>query len=156
MNMFEWHAGLIERQARMLAHTLETTPADRLTWCPKAENEDSKCRTALDQAGECINVNNRFAAVLSGSQPAAGDEDELTPQNAPQRVRESAAKFAAAVRNMKEEDLGKVHDLGFAKMPAGGVLEIGLTNMAYHVGQINQIQLLFGDTEFRFPQDMFS
>jgi hypothetical protein len=156
MNMFDWHATMIEHQAKMLAHTLETTPEERLIWCPKAENEESKCRTALDQAGECIRVNNRFAAVLSGRDPAAGEEGDLTPQNAPQRVRESAATFAAVVRNLKEEDLGTVHDLGFAKLPAAGILEIGLANTAYHIGQINQIQLLYGDTEFRFPQDMFS
>lgn len=153
MDMFQWHAGLIERAGKFLAHGIETTDQTKLEWCP-AVDDTSKCRSVVDQAGECVRLNENFAAKIAGREPSPGAPVDAS--NAAARVRESSRALAALVRDMKPEDLGTVHDMGFMKLPGAGVIEVALNNMVYHCGQINQLQLMYGDTEFRIPPDYFS
>lgn len=152
MNAMEWQAGIIERTANTLAYWVETTPGERLDWTPKADDA-SKSRSVRDQATECIKFNRGVAAVLRGE-----SVDLNSPYEAPGGqaglVREIAAsgkEFADAVRNLNPELLQKSHDFGFGEFPLGAWIEICQGNMMYHGGQVNYIQTLFGDTEFRFP-----
>ena len=152
MNAMEYEAGVIERTANTLAYWIETTPQERLDWTPTAE-ASSKSRSVRDQAEEVIKFNRGIAAVLRGE-----STDLNAPYEAPATqaglVREIAAsgkEFADAVRTLSPESLQKTHDFGFGAFPLGAWIEICQGNMMYHGGQVNYIQTLFGDTEFRFP-----
>jgi len=152
LDAMEWQAGIIERAANTLAYWIETTPEDKLGWCPTAD-ASSKTRCIKEQMQECIGLNRGVAAKLrgdgaapSGDQPKAEDQSLLVRE-----IASSGQELADAVRNTKPEDLGKEHDLGFGPFPAAFLIEIATGNMFYHGGQLNFIQTLYGDTEFRFP-----
>jgi hypothetical protein len=152
LDVFQWHAGLISRAGKLLAHSIETTDPAKLDWVPGV-CDASKCRTAVDQAAECVRVNESFAAKLSAREPAKSTPVDAS--NAAVRVRESANLLAAAVRDMTPEELDRMHEMPWGPMAGAALLEIALNNMNYHAGQINQIQLMYGDTDFRIPPDYF-
>jgi hypothetical protein len=152
MNLFEWQAMLTEQGAEALAHWVETTEESRLNWKPSADST-SDTRSVLELAQECITVNNRFAAILSGGESSVGGDVSAITTAA--EVREalvaSAAALAAAIRGLDESALGKKYTLPFGEMPGSFCIAIPLGNMQYHGGQVNYIQRLYGDTEFRVP-----
>jgi len=157
--MFEWHARLIERAAMSLAHFAGSTERERLSWKPQAE-ESSCCRSATEQLDECIGVNFGFAAVLSGGTPpersGEGAATQKDPEELERLVQESGARLAAVVRGMTVEDLRKTYDMGWAKLSGSVAIDLALANMHYHIGQINYIQTLYGDSDFHAPEAFFS
>lgn len=155
MTLFEWQARLIERAAGVLAHWLGTTQADKRDWCPCLEG-DAKGRSAYDQVRECIVVNQMFAAVLRGETITEGWSEENGPtfssvEEAQEQLKASAAELAEAVRGMSEDDLGKTYQTAFAPLPGAVVMELPMANMHYHAGQVNYVQLLYGDGKFDVP-----
>jgi hypothetical protein len=156
LNVQEWQAVSIEHAAKALATGIETTPAERLDWQPTTEGS-AKTRSILEQCGEVIGLNYMAASLLSGrgrpERPA--EEPKLDGPTAIAQVQASAQALAAAVRALPDDQFNTVHDLGFAKLTSAQVMEIALGNMSYHWGQLNLIQLLYGDTEFHIPPDFF-
>ena len=156
MNAMEWQAGAIERAANLMAYWVETTNEDRLNWCPQTEDA-SKTRCIKDQIAECIGLNRGLAAALRGDSPAsdedvhAGGKGELDRKSMIRGLASSGKDLAEAVRGYNPADLNKEINLGFGPFPAGALIEIAFGNLWYHGGQINMTQLLYGDTEFRFP-----
>jgi hypothetical protein len=152
MNLFEWQAMLTEKGAEALAHWVETTEEGRLNWKPSADST-SDTRNVLELAQECITVNYRFAAVLSGAEtPAGGDAAAITTAaQAREALIASGAAVAAAIRGLDESALGKKFTLPIGELPGALCVTLPLGNMQYHGGQVNYIQRLYGDTEFRVP-----
>ena len=156
MTVFEWHARLIERAAAFLAHALETTADDKLSWSPDCEG-DAKARSALEQAGECIRTNTAFAGILRGETMPSRDPNAPPPpapatvDEAKQGLMRSAKTLADTIRGMTDADLQKTFKTPFAELPGAALLEIAHANMHYHAGQINYIQLMCGDPEFHVP-----
>lgn len=152
MNVFEWQAQVLTEMGNQLAHALATTHVDRLDWKPSTE-ASSQTRSALDQAAECIDINRRYASLLRGETPDAPcfDWPFRTPEDAIQLIRNSAQELASAVRNLDDQALMRPYDTGVGVIPGAIVLQFAASNMAYHIGQINFIQTLYGDTEFRLP-----
>lgn len=155
MTVVEFQARKIERMAESLAHFIRTTRDDRLTWSAPGE-EGSQARTVLEQASECVVVNRLFAALLRGEEvdvPAARNNPPqyADAKSAGTELMESARELAAAVRAMSDADLEKTY--AHWRGPSRGevVIEAGYRNMAYHAGQINFIQVLYGDSEFHVP-----
>jgi hypothetical protein len=66
-------------------------------------------------------------------------------------LEESARELANAVRAMTDDDLTREFVSRRGPMPGANLIEVPLRNMYYHGGQINQLQLLYGDTEYRLP-----
>jgi hypothetical protein len=158
LTVFEWHARLIERASIFLAHTLETTADDRLSWSPNCEG-DAKARNALEQVGECIGLNKMAAAVLTGATlPAAeGHESPLPPANvaeASKALLESGKEFAQVVRGLDDSALQNKYKLPFAELTGAVILDIVCMNMQYHAGQIAYIQLMCGDPVFHIPPEL--
>jgi len=52
---------------------------------------------------------------------------------------------------MSEADLSRVFEHPRGQMSGENVIIMCLRNMAYHAGQANFIQILYGDTEFHVP-----
>ncbi len=151
LTIFEWQANLTEDAANMLAYTLEHTEVARLDWKPSAD-EKSECRSAMEQATECIRVNLAMAAYLRGEEPSPPSDGGLTVKDAQDKIRSSAKEFADVVRGLTAADLEKTYTTRMGDIPGAFMVQLPANNMMYHVGQVNFIQTLYGDAEFRFPK----
>jgi hypothetical protein len=152
MKAQEWQATVIETTAKTLAHALATTQPDRQDWRPSLD-ETSKTRSALDQITECIEINRMAAALVQGKQPAArtGDRTFGSAEEAGSQLLASASELAAAVRGLSDEQFEASLTTHRGPMQAAAFISRVTGNMAYHSGQINFIQTLYGDTEFHVP-----
>ena len=151
----EYIARQTERMADSLAHFIATTPDDRLVWHPSIEG-GAQTRSILEQVSECVVVNRTMAALLRGGTVPAANPD--TPplrfangQDAQEQLVASARELAAAIRGMSDADMTRTYEHPRGTMLGENVIMMCLRNMAYHAGQANLIQILYGDTEFHVP-----
>ena len=162
MQVTEYVAQQTVRMAEALAHFVQTTQQDRLDWQPVGEG-GAATRSALDQVSECIHTNRVVAAVLRGDAVTAADlqgsslsghvlgNEFVDGADAQQQLMASAEELAAAIRGMSDEDLERIYPHPRASMRGQNIILICYRNMAYHAGQINFIQTLYGDQEFHLP-----
>ncbi len=152
MTVAEYVANQTERMADSFAFFLAETPAERLTWKPELPGS-APTRSALEQASECVGVNFLVAKLLRGEVVTGNYEetDFADGQRAQDLLRSSAAELAAAIRALSEEDLVRVYAHPRARIPGENLIMMPYRNMGYHVGQINLIQMLYGDAEFHLP-----
>lgn len=155
MTVTQYVARQTVRMAEALAHFLQTTPSDRLTWRPAAEGGVST-RTALEQTGECVQVNRMMAAVLRGEKiaPPPGGWPEIAfadVADAQAQLLASANELASAIEALSEEALEREFQHPRGPMLGSNLILMSYRNMAYHAGQINFIQILSGDAEFHVP-----
>lgn len=150
MTVLQWQAGAIERAAENFAFWLGQTQADRLAWSPVGENGQGRC--ALEQAAEVARVNRTMAAILGGTAPAASSAQTYEDVSQAQKdVRASGRELAAVMRTLDDAVLERRLPWGNGTMPGLTFVELPLTHMNYHAGQINYIQCLYGDHEFVIP-----
>ncbi len=157
MTVQEWQAEATERAARMLAHWMETTAADRLDWHPAVEDR-SQARSVLEVVWECVNANRRLAATLQG-QPAPQGAAGGTPRpdsvdEINQQLLSSARDLAEVIRRLDDAALERTYQLGPGTVTGAFLVQLPASHMAYHGGQVNYIQSLYGDTEFHFPPQL--
>jgi hypothetical protein len=155
MTVGEFQARKIERIAESLAHFIRTTRPDRLTWEAPGEGE-AKGRTALVQVSECVVTNRLFAALLRGEPVDAPAARASAPvyqdaETACADLTLSARELAGAVRELTDADLQRTFAFWRGAASGESLVEMGYRNMAYHAGQINFIQTLYGDAEFHAP-----
>ena len=144
-----------ERLADSLAHFVATTPEDRLVWHPAIEG-GAPTRSILEQVSECVVVNRMLATLIRGGSltPQPLDAPPIkfaNGQDAQEQLVASARELSAAIGAMCEGDLARVYEHPRAPMVGENLIMMGLRNMAYHAGQANFIQILYGDTEFHVP-----
>lgn len=135
----------------MLAHWIETTDESRIEWAPAADPA-SKTRSVLDVARECVRANQGFALMLAGGESVGEAPPANTREEAATQIRKSAQSLATVVRGLDDSTLDSVYQTPMGAMPGRVVLGIALGHMFYHGGQVNMVQLLYGDTEFRYPR----
>lgn len=154
MTVFEWQARVTERAAKSLAHYVETTSADRLDWAPVMDNS-TDTRSVFELVFECCRLNRKVADVLKGTAPAKSEPSHTyrTAREAMDDIHASSAQLAAAIRGLTDECVEKTYTTGLGPVPGAILLEMPASNMQYHSGQINLIQLLYGDPEFHIPPD---
>ncbi|HLJ53760.1 MAG TPA: DinB family protein [Chthonomonadaceae bacterium] len=153
MTVPEYIARQTERVGEALAHFIATTPEDRLVWHPAVEG-GAPTRSILEQAAECVSVNRRIAALLRGATEQSGTPPAVkfaNGQDAQEQVVISARELAAAIGSMTEADLSRSYEHPRGQMSGENIIIMPLRNMAYHAGQANFIQILYGDTEFHVP-----
>lgn len=136
----------------MMACSLEAMPAERLEWVPEVPGAVN-LRSAMALAAECVHTNKAIAQLLAGEVPS---EDTPNPTlkdgaDAAAQIRESATIAADAIRGLTDDDLNTVYQTFFSPMPGRILLTVPLVNMNYHNGQLNLLQLLYGDPEMHFP-----
>lgn len=158
MTVFEFQATKIERIAVSLSQFLASTCPDKLDWHPPIEGADT--RTIYEMIGECVQTNLNCAAALRASETAPHtsrtDPPEMhfsSPEDAGQALIDSARELAAAVRAMHETDLDREFSHWSGDIRGEIYIEAPYRNMAYHAGQINYIQTLYGDREFHVPDN---
>ena len=152
MTIFEWQGNLCEMMSHRVAHFVETTREDWLDKRP-AIDDSSQTRSVLEQIGECVRINRAAAAHLRGEQP---EKSEWTPANSEEAQREliaSAKAYADAIRAQDESVFGKKFMMPWGEVDGAFLISVPIMNMSYHGGQINYVQMLYGDTEFHIKRD---
>ena len=157
MTLFEYQAKRVERIAQALAYFIGVTQEDRLAWRPSAGPE-SDCRTVYQQVAECAWVNHALALLLSGRDLPSRPTDNGDPmagftgaKDAQDQIVSTGNELAAAIRGLSESDLERAFPHWRGPIMGETLIEMPYRNMAYHCGQINFIQTLYGDTEFHVP-----
>jgi hypothetical protein len=155
MTLFEFQARNIEQIAETLAYFVETTREDRLRWQPTLEGA-APTRSVLEQISECVIVNRAFAALLRGQSPPQAPMRQAAIEfdgaaSAQEQLLASARDLAAAVRGLDDAALEREYPSWRGPIPGATAIVLPYRNMAYHGGQINLIQLLYGDAEFHVP-----
>lgn len=138
-----------------MASFIESTQADVLHWRP--ETPDSKgTRTILEMVAECVAVNNRFAAKLTGLNEGDIAEPNLVgTEDAVSQIVESGQNLAEVVGGLSDEALTREIIHNGCRMSATYLAVGAYRNMAYHCGQINLIQMLKGDAENHRPDSWY-
>jgi len=153
MNIVEFVAQQTERVCENYCDFIISTHQDRLDWHPHLEGA-AHIRSILEQAAECINVNRTIAALLRGEPPVVGQLTSLGGGEAAcERLTESAAELAEAIRSMTDADLDKQYEHPRGVVLGKNVIMMPMRNMGYHIGQLNLIQMLYGDAEFHVPKN---
>ena len=156
MTVPEYIARQTERMADSLAHFISKTPEDRLVWHPSIEG-GGPTRSILEQVSECVVVNRTIAALIRGGVPPTPADPNAPPfrfangQDAQEQLVASARELAVAIAGMSESDLARIYEHPRARMAGENLIMMCLRNMAYHAGQANFIQILYGDMEFHVP-----
>ncbi len=155
MKVTDYVARQTERMAEAMAHFVATTPEDRLVWHPQVEGS-APTRSILEQAGECVAVNRTFAAVLRRGPVETSNGGMLevklaNGQDAQEQLVISARELAQAIRGLSDDDLQKRFTHPRGEFLGENLIMSPLRNMAYHAGQLNLIQMLYGDAEFHVP-----
>ncbi|MBB6048498.1 DinB family protein [Armatimonas rosea] len=156
MTVQEFQAEKIEGAAKLLAFWLGAMPEEKQSWTPTLEGA-ANLRTAREQVAECAGANRVFTQILRGERPTPFSPFEVKSEyasleEAQQDLIASAIECAAVVRGLSDEDLAKDYVLRRGTMSGYQVIEFPYRNMTYHGGQINLLQLLYGDTEFHIPK----
>ncbi len=154
MTVQEFQADKIEGAAKLLAFWLGAMPEEKQNWVPDVAGA-AGLRSARDQVAECAAANRFFTTLLRGEKaipfrPFEVKSEYASSEEAQQDLIASAAECAAVIRGLSDEDLAREYRL---RWPMSGyqVIEFPYRNMTYHGGQLNQLQLLYGDAEFHIP-----
>ena len=155
MTLAQWQARLIVKSAMIMATFVESTPEDKLRWKP-AIDENSKTRSILEQVGECIFANVRFRNIFLGEtppQPPSEFDTFSSVEEATTELKRSANLLAEVLSVMDTHALAKDYVTHRGPMPGALAMQFPVRNMTYHMGQINMIQLLYGDTAFHIDEE---
>lgn len=150
MTMFEWQAWATENAADSLAFWIEKTADDKVAWAPEIPGS-TNTRCALDLGSECVGVNRMMASMFRDEVPK---RDEIRYTDKAECIKQliaSGKELGDAIRGMTAESVEKSYETPFGPMPGKLLLQIALGNMQYHGGQVNLIQLLYGDPKFYIP-----
>ena len=146
MNPMESLAIQAEWTARNLAYNLDFIPADKLAWKPAPT-----AKSALEIVNHTAGAFKGMQPVLSGgSYGPAPFAPATTAAEARELIVGAATEYAAALRALSPEDLGKTVQLPFGTFPLGRCATFPVFDVMHHHGQIAYIQTLLGDTEDHF------
>jgi len=133
-----------------------SVPSDKLEWVPMGD-----VRTVLSQMQEVATAGNWFLPIIRDRKPPEFDEHARkeavrlrqsfdTIEKCVEAARDSTSDLCQALAAFPDEALEDEMRLPFGGgvvMTMADVLSMHHWNMVYHLGQINQIQLMLGDRE---------
>lgn len=153
INLAAFLAARIRSTGKDLEKAMGKMPADRLSWHPPVEGNLG--RDALDQYIECGLLNGAGAAYFRSGQVTAPDWDAYTAQKAtldtPEKVlsafKAGTEALAAAVEALSPARLAETVTNPFYNSESNWaeLADFYRWNMCYHEGQVNYIQVLYGD-----------
>ncbi len=131
-------------------------PEDRLDWVPLGE-----ARPVLSQMQEIATAGTWFIPIIRDRKPPEFDEHARKEAIRLRQTFDTIEKCVEAARNTTSElcrEIAAFPDGGLEdemRLPFGGgvvmtmadVLSMHQWNLVYHLGQINQLQLMLGDRE---------
>jgi hypothetical protein len=155
INLPQFLASKIRTAGTALHDAVAKMPDDRIGWHP--ETEGNTGRDALDQALECAYLNEWVAqGYRTQEMPAISWDDYKAQTNARRNKAEclawlqsSTEALASAIANFPADQIGDattdpVHN-GKATTWADLAIDLFYWNTVYHEGQVNYIQVLYGD-----------
>jgi DinB superfamily len=146
MNPLELLAYQAEWATKDAAHNLDFIPADKLTWKPAPT-----AKSVLDIVNEMGMFAKGMTPMLSGGCFTRPDHPAATTLEAAKELLLSTGRdYAAALRAVKPEDLGRQVDLGFGTFTLAQAAGMPVIEMIHHRGQIIYIETLLGDTQDHF------
>ncbi len=151
LNAGAFLAEQLRASAKDLAGAAAKMPDDRLSWHP--ETEGNSGRDALDQIAECAFLNRWVAsAFTTGTVPefdGAGYEEykKGATRAAIDDLVAATDELATAVSGLSSEKLAGTVTNPFTKQETSwaALALFFYWNNVYHEGQINYIQVLYGD-----------
>ncbi|AIE83398.1 hypothetical protein OP10G_0030 [Fimbriimonas ginsengisoli Gsoil 348] len=131
-------------------------PADHAEWCPMAE-----ARSVLSQMQEIATSGAWFLPIIRDGKPPEFDAHARrealrlrqsfdTVEKCVEAARQSMSELCAAISSFPDDHLEQEVHMPFGggvSMTMADILSLPSWNMVYHLGQINQIQLMLGDRE---------
>lgn len=155
INLPQFLANKIRTAGGALHDAVAKMPDDRIGWHPATEGNQG--RDALDQALECAYLNEWVAqGYRTGKMPTI-DWDDFKARTDARRnkadclawLQSSTEALASALANFPADKIGEatidpVHD-GKATTWADFAIDLFYWNTVYHEGQVNYIQVLYGD-----------
>ena len=155
INLSQFLANKIRNAGTALHDAVAKMPDDRIAWHP--ETEGNKGRDALDQALECAYLNEWVARGYRTGQMPNIDWDDYKVRTDARRnkadclawLASSTEALSSAIAAFPADRLGEattdpVHD-GKATTWADFAIDLFYWNTVYHEGQVNYIQVLYGD-----------
>ena len=153
VNLAQFLAARLRGAAKDLHNAAKKMPAERIAWHPAVEGNNG--RDALDQVLECAYLNEWGAkAFLDGAVPQLDNDDYKARQDANRNadaaqkwLTEGTEKLAQAVESRSAAQLGESMINPFTKQPSNFAefADFFYWNTVYHEGQVNYIQVLYGD-----------
>jgi hypothetical protein len=155
INLSEFLANKIRNAGTSLHDAIAKMPEDRIGWHP--ETEGNAGRDALDQGLECAYLNEWVAeAYRTGTMPSISWDDYKVATDAKRNkadclawLASSTAALADAIAAFPADKLGDattdpIHG-GKETTWADFAIDLFYWNTVYHEGQVNYIQVLYGD-----------
>ena len=155
INLSQFLASKIRSAGTALHDAVAKMPDDRIGWHP--ETEGNRGRDALDQALECAYLNEWMAQGYRTGQMPGIDWDDYKARTDARRnkadclawLKSSTEALASAIASFPQDKLGDsttdpIHN-GKATTWADFAIDLFYWNTVYHEGQVNYIQVLYGD-----------
>jgi uncharacterized damage-inducible protein DinB len=152
MNLQESAIAATEKSLEVLLYTIGRTPDERLTWKPC-----ETARSALEIAAECALVTSNWVDILASRMCPPSDEyfkifSRLEEFSSREKVvsglQTETARLTSVLRALTDEQLSQELKMFWGEAaPLGNWLHWVAIHNSYHLGQINYIQRLYGDTE---------
>jgi hypothetical protein len=153
VNVPAFIAGGLRSAGKKLYDAGAKMPEDRFGWHP--ETEGNKGRDAMDQILECAYLNEWAASAFKSGVASGMDNDDYKAKTDANRNQAAALKWlqegtealAAAVEGMTSEQLAGTltHPFYQKETTWAEYAAFFYWNTIYHEGQVNYIQVLYGD-----------
>lgn len=129
---------------------LKYTPDDKLDWVPMG-----KAKTPWEIAVECAMVYRGVVSLIEGGSidaPARelNPDDHATREGLLKLLDESLCELVSAAEGLTEEQLGETRQAPWGQDTVGGLLGKAQFHTIWHLGQLNYVQSLWGDTEMHW------
>jgi hypothetical protein len=129
---------------------LKYTPDEKLDWVPMG-----KAKTPREIAAECAMMEKGAVSLIEGGTidaPAQGLEPEghATREGLLKLLDESLQELASTAEGLTAEQLGEERQVPWGADTVAGLLEKVQFHTIWHVGQLNYIQTLWGDTDMHW------
>jgi hypothetical protein len=144
-------ANFVEKIGASYANDLKHIPADKQLLSPMGV-----ARSATIFTAECAGFNRWITKIIAGEEVTMPDEEGRkayyasfdSGEKALEELNSSVAELCEAIRGCSEDDLGRTVTMPWGDpMVMAEAIHMAGVHMAYHEGQLNYIQALYGDGE---------
>ena len=150
-------ADTIQHNAETLIKDLKHVPDDKLNVSPMG-----CARRPLEFVAECAGFNRLLTKTIKGeeAQPPSQEEREKfyascdNYEKAQHLLEDSTAVLVDAIKSLTEQELTREVTAYWGQpMPLYRLIHAAAVHMAYHDGQVNYIQCLYGDAKVHWMED---
>jgi hypothetical protein len=151
LSMKTFLANFVEKMGSAYANDFNHIPAEK-----QLESPMGVARTATIFTAECAAFNRWITQIIAGEAVVMPDAEARkayydafdTGEKAVQELNSSVAELTATIRGCDEDAMGSTVTMPWgAPMMLAEAIHMAAVHMAYHEGQLNYIQSLYGDGE---------